>query len=279
MLKSTNYFFLFILILAVFISSCKSGGLFTANKLKAEKPEELYQKTISNYIDYNTFSAKISTKLDLPEQKNSFSSNLRIKKDSIIWISVTPALGIEILRVSLTQDSVMFLNRLNSTYFSGDYKYLQRTLNLNLNYSIIQSMLLDEFFIYENNVNTKVEFADYFSDVDSSFYSFQNINKKDLKKIEKSGNAVNYLLQKFLIEPTNYKIAEVNIDEKIYKRNLTIQYSDFTEVDGKYFPEKMELNIKNGEENANISIKYSKITLNKDLKFLYNVPEKYQKFN
>ncbi|HBF87916.1 MAG TPA: hypothetical protein DDX39_04660 [Bacteroidales bacterium] len=278
MSKSINIY-IFIVVLFIFMSSCKSGGLFTAHRLKPEKPEEIYQKTVANYLDYETFSSKISTKLDLPEQKNSFSSSLRIKKDSIIWISVTPLLGIEMMRIVLTQDSVKFLNRINSTYFVGDYKYLQSSLNVNLSYEIIQSMVLDEFFMYENNVNNVVDFKDYDSDIDSNMYCLQNINGRELKKIEKGKAGINYLFQKFLIEPTNYKIARAEIDEKIYNRKLSLDYSEFVAVGNKYFPENLVINIENGTENANISIKYTKIAVNKELSFPFSISEKYQKIN
>ena len=49
--------------------------------------------------------------------KTSLKGQLRIQSDSLIWLTFSPALGIEAARVLLTNDSVKFINRLNKTYF------------------------------------------------------------------------------------------------------------------------------------------------------------------
>ena len=45
-------------------------------------------------------------------------------RDSAIWLSISPLLGIEAVRVLLTKDSVKALDRLNNIYYSECKGYL-----------------------------------------------------------------------------------------------------------------------------------------------------------
>ena len=56
-----------------------------------------------------------------PVRQNSFDVNLRIRKDSAIWISITPLLGIEAARVLINRDSLMILDRVHKTFSARDY--------------------------------------------------------------------------------------------------------------------------------------------------------------
>src|SRR5208283_696073 len=99
----------------------------------------------------NWLIAKFSADYKNKGQKNSFNGQIRIRKDSVIWVSFSPALGIEVFRMMLTQDSVKFINRMNNTYFAGDYNYVNQYLNTNIDYDILQSFLTgNDLSFYEN---------------------------------------------------------------------------------------------------------------------------------
>src|SRR5262245_43853516 len=64
----------------------------------------------ASYIDFNTFSAKIKVDYRGGDGKsNDFNAFLRMKKDSVIWVSINAALGIEAFRIMITRDSVKVL--------------------------------------------------------------------------------------------------------------------------------------------------------------------------
>ena len=67
-----------------------------------------------NYIDYNTFSAKVKVDYRGGDGKSyDFNAFLRMKKDSVIWVSINAALGIEAFRILIKPDSVFVLNKLD----------------------------------------------------------------------------------------------------------------------------------------------------------------------
>ena len=69
------------------------------------------------------------------------NANIRIKKDSIIWISLKAPLGIEVLRTMITPDSIYFMNRMNKTYFIKPVSHLKEVVNTNINFFQLQEIL------------------------------------------------------------------------------------------------------------------------------------------
>lgn len=59
---------------------------------------------------------------------NDLSGQLRMRKDSLIWVSVTATMGVEVLRAKVSNDSVWLLNRLEKTYLAEPMDSLAQQL-------------------------------------------------------------------------------------------------------------------------------------------------------
>lgn len=132
--KRLRLFFLVGGLLIIF--SCKTTR-------KAEKPivikhgkslEEIGADMLLKNIHDSAFygkwiSAKASVNATIDNDKNSFNINMRMCRDSAIWVSVSPLLGIEAVRVLLTPDTVRFLDRINHEYKVSGYKLINDLLN------------------------------------------------------------------------------------------------------------------------------------------------------
>jgi hypothetical protein len=73
--------------------------------------------------------------------ENSVNVNIRISKDSLIWISARK-LGFEIGRLMLSRDSVWLMDRISSRYFAGDYAFFRRLYGLEADYDMVEALLL-----------------------------------------------------------------------------------------------------------------------------------------
>ena len=93
-------------------------------------------------FDYLTSSSKIRYRND--GDNVSATANIRVKKDSIIWISVTPGFGIEAARGLITRDSVSFINRLDKEYSTYSFKELSNKFNFDLDYDLLQAVLVGD---------------------------------------------------------------------------------------------------------------------------------------
>ena len=111
--KTNIYLYFFILI---FLYSCGVTKIVKRHKLKDLNIEKIYSEVKANEVNYKTYSIKYSARINLNGKQNNVSGIIRIKRDSAIWVSVTPGFGVEVMRLLATPDSVKLLNKLNTTY-------------------------------------------------------------------------------------------------------------------------------------------------------------------
>ena len=74
---------------------------------------------------------------------DDLSGQLRIRKDSLVWLSVTATMGMEVLRAKINNDSVWILNRLEKTYLAEPLDTVSAQLGLPLSLPLVQTLLLD----------------------------------------------------------------------------------------------------------------------------------------
>ena len=74
---------------------------------------------------------------------NDLSGQLRMRKDSIVWLSVTATMGMEVLRAKVNNDSVWILNRLEKTYLAEPLDTISAQLGMPLSLPLVQTLLLD----------------------------------------------------------------------------------------------------------------------------------------
>lgn len=268
-----NKNFLIYTIIIIFFSSCAVTKIIKIHKTKNLTVEKIYSNVKDNQVNYNTYSIKYSAKIDLDGKNYKVSGNLRIKKDSAIWISMTAGFGVEIVRVLLTKDTVRMINRLNSTYFVGDYNYLNNLLHFNFNFNTIQSVLTNTFFCYNSKLSDKSlkQFEVTTSENSYFLYTFVKDSKQD--SINK-----HYVMQQFLIMPDSYKIIKAGLIDNLYKRNLQIGFSDFININKNQLPQKFNFIFTKGTKKSVIDLNYNKITVNNPLRMPFHISNKYKAF-
>jgi hypothetical protein len=108
-----------------------------------------------NHIEFNTFSAKIKVDYrDNKDRKYDFNAFVRIRKDSVIWVSVIAALGIEAFRVMITPDSVAILDKLEKTIQYQRVEYLQQITQLPFDFRTLQDLIIGNPVYTEGDVKS-----------------------------------------------------------------------------------------------------------------------------
>ena len=226
-------------------------NLLERNKLEVQEVnyEYLSIKTKINYTDNDT--------------KINANAVLRIKKDSIIWFSITPALGIEAARGVITRDSLIVIDRLNKTYYLANYKSLSERYNFDINYELLQAIILGNppKNLHQNE---------------------RVIRESEFALVEqKQGDAIfsNYISTRLS------KLERLNITDVPTKNSLNLAFSEFRLLDDFHiFPFQSSISLeykKPGEEKVfmtQIKIEHNKVDIedNKRLKFPFNIPQKYE---
>lgn len=112
-------------------------------------------KSVLNNIyefDYLRYKANCDYKDSNMDQ--SFTMNIRMKRDSILWISIT-AVGFEVARAKLNTDSVKVISRLDKKYYTYGYDYIKKLSGTNLTLLQIQNLLTANLiYLPENYTST-----------------------------------------------------------------------------------------------------------------------------
>lgn len=262
--------YLLIIILMIMFAGCRSTRKIIKAPLKVEGIDYLFEQLKSNELTYNTISAKFNLEYKVNKKKTDFKGQIRIKKDSLIWISFSVDLGIEVARMLITNDSVKFINRINKTYFVGDYEYLNEFLETNIDYDVLQALII-------GNDLTHYEDGKFRAHIDNLQYKLSTASRSKLRKyVKKNETDPVVFIQNIWLSPDNFKITQLSLKE-IKKQNKKLQanYSKFAAVDSQLFPKEVDFALQ-ADKKTDIRIKYSKITINKVLNFPFSVSKKYK---
>lgn len=264
---------LFSCVLVFALSSCKNLQKATQinNKciLDYKNAKVLTGYLKSNEFRFEKLNAKLSVETMIDSAFNSFSVSLRIRKDSIIWMSISK-LGIEGARVYITKDSVKFFNRLNNTYFKGDFTYLSKWMNTQLDYEVLQSLLVGNSVAFYNE-DDKLK-----PGVDNCQYTLGTIRKYKLRKVMVKGKELKESAQSIYMVPGTFKIARILFYEFNPERSFDARFLDFADVDSQLFPLKMNYSIK-AQKTVNMEINYNKPRLDEEQSFPFKIPDNYER--
>lgn len=263
-------FILAIPVLILGLASCKSTRAALKKPIKEKDFDYLYAKMLENQLHFDYLNANFSISYLEEKNKTDLRGQLRIKNDSITWIAFSPALGIQAARVSLTNDSIKFINRLSKKYFQGEYKLLDSILNTTIDYSILQSMIV-------GNDITHYDVSKYKASIDGGIYRITIQERKKIKKYLRSEDVDSrVLVQNIWLDPENFRIKKVDLKELNDGDNkkLEVVYEDYMQVDNQHFPRKITITVAS-QNTIVIDVNFTKVELNKPLRFPFKIPKKY----
>lgn len=105
------------------------------------KSEEMLSFT-PNVTEYRYLQAK--AKLVLEEDSGKITRGtlqLRAKKDSLIWFSLSPGLGVEAIRGLLSKEKIQVVNRIGSGDVNLSYSEFERRFGIKLSLELFQNLL------------------------------------------------------------------------------------------------------------------------------------------
>jgi len=255
----------------IFTTACKSTRSVMKQPLKRYGFEYLYTKMTENQFKFEYLDTKFSMSYTQGKKTTNLNGQLRIKNDSITWLSFSPALGIEAARIILTNDSIKFVNRLNKTYFIGRYNLIDSLIKTTIDYSILQAMII-------GNDLTQYDVNKFKSTIDGDLYKISIQERRKIKKdLLADEETPMILVQNIWLDPENFKIKQVELKELNNEGNkLQVFYDEFQTVDGQLFPKKMRIEI-SSKDQITIDIDFGKAKLGQPVSFPFKIPEKYEK--
>ena len=274
--KSFRLFTLACLFVLFFsFSSCKHQQKLLLNNgkclLNYKNARTLTTNLKANEFRFDRMNAKMNVESLIDSVSNSFTINLKIKRDSVIWMSISK-FGIEGARVLITRDTVkLTISFGDKKYFIGDFSFISKLLNADLDFEIIQSLLIgNSVAFYDEDSKLK-------AGVNNCQYTLGTIRKRKLRRVMEKGKELKESAQSIYMTPENFKISRILFYEFNPDRSLDVKYSEFAQVDStQLLPIKMQLSFI-AQKNINIDINYTKTTFDQEQTFSFKIPEGYER--
>jgi hypothetical protein len=273
--KKINYLFGIIMmpvLLALVVTSCRSTRTIqtainkkdTASVIAMSDPtidsaaimESIGIKIYNGRINFNTFSAKV--KLDYSDQsgKNQNASVfIKIHKDSLIWVSLTGALGVEGFRAIIKPDSVWLMDKLEKTYTIKSISSLQELTGLPFDFYAMQDVLLG------NPI--------YFSEKIISFET----KGSNLTAVSKGG----YFKHSLTIDTVNNQIVQSKLDDIEESRSRTsfMYFRGYTLQQGRNLSTQRDITVTE-KTSVNVKLDFKQWSFDESQTYPFNIPKTYK---
>ncbi len=258
------------MLLLLLFTACSGTRRVIREPIREEGPEYLFKQLKANEVHFHDLSLKFSaTLIQDKKDRSDFSGQLRILRDSLIWVSISPALGIEAIRAMITPDSVFVMNRIDKTYLATDFGYINRMINAALDYDMLQAFLIGNDFAF-------YEVPQFRATLDGGIYRLNTSNRNKLKKyIRRNVNVTTIPLQSIWLDPESFKITRVQVKElEVEGRKVTASYSGFTGVNGQPFATRVEIEA-SAEKSIDLNLEYTRAEMDAGIEFPFRIPSSY----
>ena len=219
--------------------------------------KDTYNRLLANRIEFETFSAKINTDYQGTDgKKYDVNVFIRMKKDSVIWVSVNGALGIEGMRVLIDKDSVRILNKLDKEYQVRSLEYLQEVAGLPLDLRTVQELIIGNPVFLDSNIVS---------------YSIEGNNISLLSE----GRWFRHLIS---LNNNDHVVHHSKLDDVDILRSRTcfINYSDYETNKGVKFSTNRSISVTE-KTKLDVKLNFKQYEFNETLSYPFSVPKNYKR--
>lgn len=248
-----------VIILLVF-SSCKTtkSSVETID-VSAISTKKLISNYYDNYFKQKTIDARINAKYSDNKSSASISIRMRVEKDKTIWMSASK-FGIPIAKVKITPSRVSYYEKINRTYFDGDFSLLSQWLGTELDYEKVQNILVGQAVL-------NLKKGKYDSAMEKNLYQLT----------PKDQNRLFGIL--FFMNPENFRINRQEIRNAEKQQFLSVSYPTYKDINGEQFPENINIRAIDNNNLTTINIEYRSVEFNKKLTFPFDFPNGYKEIS
>jgi hypothetical protein len=220
--------------------------------------DSLVAKIAANKTGYHTLSARAKLTWDDGNSEQEFSANIRMLKDSIVWMSLSGAMGVEGARVFITPDTFLLINKVSNEYAYRGFDYLQSWLMFPITFTMLQQLIAGE----------KLDIRERASMVrrqDSLCLLYCETDKMN---------------EKVWVDTVNYTIQKILLKDKLLKQDMTVTFDDYNSQgasSGKPFSHQRVIDVNRDGLKLKLTIEISKVKLNDELSYPFEVGGKFKR--
>lgn len=255
---------LLLLGLLLILSGCGSRHRLATVRGEARETADFIAAWQKRYPPMRSFTARTSMLIRMPGSELKSRVDLKIAADSLMQLSVQPLAGMEMLRVEFGLDSVKMVDRYNRQYLAESYAALNRESPLPFSFYDLQALLLNRIFAPGRKAPGPEQYA-----------GFTMRHRDGLSELHTSnGSGLSYSFTADAEE----KLLATGIAHPEKRYSLRCLYSDFRSESAPPFPMQMDMAVnENGGRALDLSISFSKIQRDAELKLDFPVPKNYKR--
>lgn len=209
-------------------------------------------------ISFTTFSSKVKVGYSDDNRKLDFSAFIRMKKDSVIWVSIIAALNIEAFRVMITPDSVVILDKLNRTVQHKPLSYLQGITHVPFDYHTLEDLIIGNPVYLDKTI---VAYADQgeklsLSTVGEAFKHYLTVGKADL----------------------NLLFSKLDDVDQSRSRTANLAYSEYVAAGNWMFAGLRNITLSE-KTKLEINLDFKQVEFEKPMTFPFSIPKNYRVIN
>jgi hypothetical protein len=281
-------------------TGCRSGGQALQATLPPRPAEELLQELDDRAPEWTTMGIRMESTASAMGRSGSFTLNVRVARDSVIWMSISPALGVEAARILLTPDSVQVLSKLPGArfVFQGNYGMLEEALQSPVSFSMVQDLIMGRPLLMDRNKDTFESLVQAQKHVlltkyDRKLRKLVGLDGKEMapddsltivakekkaeRLIEKVGNGDGLLVKRYWLDGLTYDPVKDVVDDLVNHRSIRVVRSDFEDTEIGRLPSRVRM-VATGPEglfDARIDTKRRRIGRTYD--FPFSIPEGFER--
>jgi outer membrane lipoprotein-sorting protein len=224
-------------------TGCSSGKM-EITELEGIRQNELKEKINTNSQRIKTFQGEGSISFESPQESNSGSMEIRLKRPDSLFVKIEGPFGISIASAMITRNEFIYYNAQENKAITGP------TTELNIGAILRIRMGFDELL-----------------DCVTASFSFP-VSEADTAEAGIAGNYYRLPIggAEFLIEPYTYNILELK------RAGLEVGYSKFTNISSVLVPSEILVEMPN--QRQTVRLNYDSMEINKkDLSFKIKVPK------
>ncbi|KAA5827384.1 DUF4292 domain-containing protein [Algibacter amylolyticus] len=238
----------------ILLFNCKSAKTVRGGEANLNlSTRQVIKENAKQVATFKTLQSRLKISYTQKGKSQSHTVTFRAKKGESIWINAP----FSVIRALVTPEKVSFYNKLDKTYFDGDYKYLSDLLGTELDFNKVENLLLGETLY---NLNA----SDYTTSVDQEAYIVQPKNQRALFEIF------------FLLNASNFKVKSQQISQPKEFRHLQIDYLKYQDVDSQIIPELIKVIAVEANEEMLIELEMKSVSLNEALRFPFKIPSGFE---
>ncbi len=280
------------------LSACsKQKEVVKEKPVKNRSAGYLLKRYAENKYNFEWLGMKVDASFGTEEKSESFKATIRMRKDSVIWVSIVPALGIEMIRVMITPDSLKYLSKIpeNKFYYYGSFEDIGKLIGIAFDFEMLQDLLVgnaiglekdeqrfrseiedDDYLLiskYKRNVRRAVGVDDRKLEGDTILVNPDDPRYR--RAVRRSDEEDGLIVSRYWLEPASCRLVKSVFNDLIRQRTMEVNYEDFQTDGEQFYPAKCRLLMSSTMLRQEMRYEITKLSSGKVYEFPFDIPDEY----